>query len=129
MTNLIAQGQGAGGAGGFSKLTNPALGPNLQSLFAFQDPGVSFFQKFFPAAIGIGLVIGIILFLFMMITGAIQWILSGGDKTKLETARSKIGSAIVGLVVLLALFAIIKLVELFFGIDILTIDIGPLKIE
>ena len=123
MTNLIAQGQGAGGAGGFSKLTNPALGPNLQSLFAFQDPGVSFFQKFFPAAIGIGLVIGIILFLFMMITGAIQWILSGGDKTQTEAARNQVTAALVGLVIVFSAWAIVRLIGTFFDVKILEGDL------
>ena len=105
-------------------IKNSALGEGLQDL-----GGVGFFQKFFPAVVGIGFVIGIVLFFFMMITGAIQWITSGGDKASLEAARGKVGNAIIGLVILFLILALIKVLETFFGIDILTIDIGPLKIE
>lgn len=107
-----------------SEITNPALGEGLQGL-----SGAGFFQKFFPAAIGLGFVIGVVLFFFIMIIGAIQWITSGGDKTALESARGKIINAVIGIIVLFALYALISLLETFFGINIKTLDIGPLKIE
>lgn len=105
-------------------ITNPALGDKLQSL-----SGIEFFQKLLPAAIGLGFVVGSLLFVFIMLIGAIQWISSGGDKAAVEAARGKISNAIIGLVALFSIIAIIKVIESFFGINILTIDIGPLKIE
>jgi hypothetical protein len=113
MNNLIAQG-----------ISNPALRGSLQG-----ETGISFFQKFIPNAVGIGFLIGVLLFFFYMIMGAISWISSGGDKTALETARSRITQAITGLIVLLSLFALLKVIETFFGINILTLDIGPLQIQ
>ncbi|MBL7036901.1 hypothetical protein ISR94_03660, partial [Candidatus Microgenomates bacterium] len=47
----------------------------------------------------------------------------------IEGARGRITSALVGVVILFSTFALIKIVETFFGIDILTIDIGPLVIQ
>lgn len=105
-------------------VTNPALGDNLQSL-----TGVEFFQKLLPSAIGLLFVIGSLLFVFVFIIGAIQWIASGGEKSAVEAARGKISSAIIGLVVLFSVIAIVLLIEQFFGIHILTIDIGPLYIK
>lgn len=91
--------------------------------------GVNFVQKFIPAAIGLVLVVGIIFFLFMMLFGAITWITSGGEKSAIEGARGRITNAIVGIIILLSTFALLKIIESFFGINILTIDIGPLIIR
>ncbi len=103
---------------------NPVFGKGLQGL-----SGLEFFQKLIPALVGLGFLIGTIVFFFVMLLGAIQWIISGGDKAAVEGARGKIMNAIIGLVVLFSLLAFVKLLENFFGIDILTLDIGPLKIE
>ncbi len=105
-------------------ITNPALGPSLQS-----KSGVGFFQDLVPRMVGLAFLVGVLVFFFIMITGAIQWITSGGDKTAVEGARGKITNAVVGVVILLSLFALLKVVEDFFGINILALDIGPLIIQ
>lgn len=107
-----------------SPISNPALGKELNAI----PDGVSFLQKFIPRAIGLAFVVGALVFFFIMIIGAIQWIASGGDKTALEGARGKITSAVVGLIILLSVFAILKVIQNFFHINILSIDIGPLVI-
>ena len=106
------------------EIYNPALGGNIQNL-----TGVKYLQKMIPNFITLALVVGIILFLFMMLIGGIQWITSGGDKAGIEGARGKITNAVVGVIILLAVFAILALIEGFFGVDILSLDIGVLKIE
>jgi TRAP-type C4-dicarboxylate transport system permease small subunit len=106
------------------EITNPVLGPAIQNL-----SGVDFFATFLPKAVGLILVIGVVVFFFMLLVGGVQWISSGGDKAALESARGKLSNALIGLVILLASFAVIKLVEGFFGVDILQLDIGALKIE
>lgn len=103
-------------------INNPVLG-NLSSL-----NGVGFFQRLLPALIAAGLVIGVVIFFFMLLAGAVQWISSGGDKGAVEAARGRITNAIIGLVILLSLFAITRLIETFFGIDILYLNLGPLFI-
>lgn len=91
--------------------------------------GVDFFNLFLPKFVGLALVMGIIIFLFIMLLGAIQWIASGGDKAGIEGARGKITNGVVGIVILLATFAIVKVIEDFFGINILSINIGPLIVN
>ncbi len=105
-------------------ITNPILGKGLQG-----KSGIEFFQSLLPALIGWGFVIGVVVFLFIIIIGAIGWILSGGDKAAVEAARGRITGALVGIVLLFVLFAILTVIENFFGINILTLDIGPLKIQ
>lgn len=106
------------------KIYNPALGSSFEGL-----TGAGFFNDLLPRLIGLSFVIGIIIFLFFMILGAIQWIISGGDKTALEGAKGKITNAVIGIIILFSVFAILKIVEDFFGIDILSLDLGPLVIE
>lgn len=106
-----------------NKVTNPVLG-NLNSL-----DGQGYFSQFIPKAIGLLFVFGAIAFFFMFLWGAITWILSGGDKAHVENARSRITNALVGFILMIGVFAIVKLIETFFGINILVIDIGPLVIQ
>ena len=104
-------------------INNPVLG-GIGSL-----TGVGFFQRLLPALIAAGLVIGVVIFFFMLLAGAIQWISSGGDKGAVESAKGRITNAIIGLVILLSLFAITQLLETFFGINILMLDLNPLSIS
>lgn len=114
------------------RITNPAfgVGSSLSNFFNSEtNPGVVFLQALLPALISLAFVVGNIIFFFMLIMGAIQWISSGGDKAGIESARGKITSALIGIVVLFSVFAIIQLVETFFGIKILTLDIGSIVIK
>lgn len=55
---------------------------------------------------------------FYLITGAMHWITSGGDKTKLEEARNRIVHSVVGIIVVASSWAIISLVGQFIGLDL-----------
>jgi hypothetical protein len=123
LRNLIAviiQNPGGGGDTGGS-ITNPVLGNPPSG--ASGNAGVTFLQKAIPAAITLGFVVGIIVFFFMLLIGAIKWISSAGDKTALEGARSTITNALIGLVILFALFAIIQLINTFFGLHLMNLTL------
>lgn len=104
-------------------IRNPAIG-DLADL-----TGPEFLGRLIPALVSLGLVIGAIVFLFFFLTGAISWISSGGDKMKIEHARSKITTALIGLVILLSFMAIIGFVECFFGIGLREVSVGPFQIN
>lgn len=73
------------------------------------------------------LVIAIILSLFFLIWGAIRWITSGGDKGKLDGARTAITASIVGLILaFLAYFVLNVLTYLFTGEGLTSFDIPTL---
>ena len=62
---------------------------------------------------GIKLIIiaaGLIAFVYLLL-GGIKWITSGGDKAGVETARNQIIQALIGLIVVLAAWGLIVLVE------------------
>lgn len=55
----------------------------------------------------------------MMLFGALQWMLSGGNSQSVEKARNSMVFAVVGLVLALSSFVIINLIADFTGIDII----------
>lgn len=104
-------------------IENPILGSDLAGL-----TGAEFIQGLIRALINLGLVVGVTVFFFMLLLGAIQWISSGGDKGAAESARGRITNALVGLVILLAVFGIMNLVEIFFGVKLLYFNLDSLQI-
>jgi hypothetical protein len=52
----------------------------------------------------------IIIALFFLVFAGVHWITSGGDKAKIESARSTLIAAVVGLVISLSAFMILNLV-------------------
>lgn len=107
-----------------AQIRNEFLSPAIRDL-----RGVDFFEDLVPRLVTLGLVIGAVVFIFMLIWGAIEWIASGGDKAKIEEARGRVINAIIGIVVLFVIWAIASLLEDFFGVDILTLDIRSLTIQ
>ena len=99
--NLLAQ-----------QIENP-IGPK------FTNQGTTYFSSIISGAVRLGLVAGVLIFFFIFVMGAIQWMTSGGDKAAVESARGKVINAIVGLVLLFLLFVILRLIGQFFGLDVL----------
>ena len=65
------------------------------------------------------LIVAAVVFFFILVIGGIRWITSGGDKANTEAARGQITAALVGLVIVFAAWAIIQLIQTFFGVTIL----------
>jgi hypothetical protein len=62
-----------------------------------------------------------------LIYGGVRWILSGGEKEKVEEARGTIVAALVGLVIVFASYILIKLVFGFFNLDFGTFTIPSIS--
>lgn len=69
------------------------------------------------------LVVAALVFFFILVIGGISWITSGGDKAKTEESRNRITAALVGLVIVFAAWAIVQLINVFFGIDIFSLTL------
>jgi len=68
-------------------------------------------------------IVGVVVALFFLISGAIGWITSGGDKESLQKSQKKITSALIGLFVLFCLYAIIRLAGDILGINLLKLTL------
>lgn len=69
------------------------------------------------------LVVAGLAFFFILVIGGVKWILSGGDKAHTEGARNQITAALVGLVIVFSAWAIVQLIDTFFGVNILKLDL------
>jgi hypothetical protein len=86
------------------------------------NPGASagtVFTNFLSSIIGLMTAIAGIWFIFLLVTGAISLMTSGGDKAQAETARKRITSGIVGLGVVVAAVFLADLIGSLLGLDIL----------
>jgi hypothetical protein len=67
------------------------------------------------------MVVAAVVFFFILVIGGIRWIASGGDKAATEGARNQITAALIGLVIVFAAWAIVSLINVFFGINIFSL--------
>lgn len=97
------------------------LGPlGLETLEDITKEGVfTLFNDLISTIIGLMTVVAGIYFLFLVIIAGYQWMTSGGDKAGMEAARNKLTYAVIGLVVVVAAFALISIIGTLMGIDFL----------
>lgn len=76
-------------------------------------------EQFLSAMLGFITVIGSLMFLVYVVLAGLNWITAGGDKGKLEAARSQITSAIVGLIIVIVSQTIVGITGGVLGLDIL----------
>jgi TRAP-type C4-dicarboxylate transport system permease small subunit len=75
-------------------------------------------------AISLIMLVVALVFFFMLIWGGLRWVMSQGDQKNVEAARNQITNALIGLAIVFSAWAIMKIIEIVFGINIL----GGLKI-
>ena len=96
---------------------------NLNPPTGFENLNSISFGGLVGLAISFVLIVAAIAFFFMLVLGGIKWITSGGDKGKTESARSQITAGLVGLVIVFAAWAILTLIESFFGVNLRSFQI------
>ncbi|HSX09200.1 MAG TPA: hypothetical protein VLF93_03540 [Candidatus Saccharimonadales bacterium] len=99
-------------------LTLPTIG-QIKPPAGVPSGGLSVTSKIIANSITIMLIVGVILALIFLILGGIQWITSGGDKSKLSSARARITYAIIGLIVAFAAFFIVSVIGFVFKVNLL----------
>ena len=105
-------------------INNPAL-----PFASNPGSGQGFFSSLIPALLAALLVIGGVVFIFMLLWGGLEWMTAGGDKGKIESARQRVSNAIIGVVILFSFFAILNVIECFFGIGLRGITIAAFNIQ
>ena len=80
--------------------------------------GTEFFGDLLPRVVALLLIVGAVIFFFILVIGAVQYITAGSDKAAVESARKRITNGLVGAVLLFSVFAIATLIENFFGIKV-----------
>lgn len=85
--------------------------------------GVKDIGQLLSAGIQVAMIVAAILTFAYLVWGGIQWILSGGDKQQTQAARDRITMALVGLAIVAAAWALMKIIGYFFGIDVFQFNI------
>lgn len=80
------------------------------------------------ALLGIATTVGGLLFLYTFIQGALSWVTAGGDSGKIQKARDQMIQGAIGLILIVAAYAVIGVVGTIVGINILNPAsvLGPL---
>lgn len=112
MTQMLAQFKMPGGSAGPVEVAAPSGIP--QALRGgLQDSGTAFFQTIVNNLI----LLGAFLALIMVIFAGIQWIMSRGDIEKIASAKRKLFFAVIGLVIMLGAFFIVRVIITLTGGD------------
>jgi hypothetical protein len=75
--------------------------------------------------LGIVMIIALLILLFFFVWGAIEWMTSGGESSKLQSARDRMVHAVVGILVLSASLALFMFVQYLLGVDVIRVTSGP----
>ncbi len=94
---------------GFVLSTAPVLALDIGTVNDNPQGYASNIGQLVSGLLNVVMLIAAILVFIYLIWGGIEWITSGGDKSKTEGARNKITSAIIGLIVLAASYALLQL--------------------
>ena len=106
-----------------AQIRNPVLPAGLGGPGSDVNQGGASLGKLISNLVGALFIAAFLLTFMLLIIGGIQWITAGGDKQALEKARTGITNAIMGLVIVAAVYALMTLVGQFFGIEITKLPI------
>jgi hypothetical protein len=81
------------------------------------------FPSIVKGAISLIMVVVALAFFFMLIWGGLKWVTSEGDQKAVEAARNQITNALIGLAIVFAAWAIVKLIETVFDVNLLQLVI------
>ncbi len=98
-------------------ITNPAV-PKLNFTPKSAEDGTSFISYFALIWQAIQLVGGLMV-LFYFLWGGLEWIMSHGEKSKVEAARNKMLQAVTGFIILMSTFVIAGFVGSLIGYDLI----------
>lgn len=96
----------------FGQVTPPE---ELQPLIGKGGQGAGGISLFLNNGIILVYEIAIIAVVVMLVWGAVEWIVSGGDKESLANAKKRIVNAIIGIILLSVVFAIVNVLGIFTG--------------
>jgi NADH:ubiquinone oxidoreductase subunit 6 (subunit J) len=99
-------------------ITNPVISSALGT-----DPDKAangtIFASYFITVWRAIIVVGGLAVLFNLINGAIEWVTSGGEQSKVQKARQKMTQAVIGMVILAGSFIVVNFISNLFGFNLL----------
>lgn len=81
------------------------------------------FEGMISSAVNLVLIVASVLFLFNFLIGGIKFMLTGGNREKLDTAKRQLINAIIGLFIVFSAWSILGFIGDFFSVDFTTFQI------
>lgn len=103
--------------GTFGTISPP---PQLQPFIQKGGNGAGGISLFLNNLITLIYIVATIVFVFMILWSAFEWLTSGGSKEKVAGAQTRLTNAFIGILLFAAAFAILKLVGQFTGFTFFT---------
>lgn len=92
---------------------------NIPGEWSNRVPKPTSLSQIISSTIQILLIVAAVFFFIYLLIGGIRWIMSAGDKAKIEAARGQITHAIIGLLIVLGAWLINGILASLFGINLL----------
>jgi hypothetical protein len=110
-----------------SSLIEPALAADdkfdLTPRDNFAGLGDLTIQGIVSGLISLAFLVVVLVFFAMIVIGGLKWITADGDEKAVGAARSQITNALIGLVIVFAAWAILRLIGYIFGVDIFQLSL------
>ena len=102
-----------------------ALAQGTAATISISEPktGVTNISTLINSGFQLAILVAIIFVFAMLIWGGYGWLTAGGDKGKVEEARTRITNALIGMAIVASAFALITIVGKFFGVSVTDIEI------
>jgi len=84
------------------------------------DPAANL-EVIISTGLGVMTVVGGLFFVVYFFLGALKWVTAGGDSGKVGKARDEMIQGVIGLIILVAAYAIVGLIGTIIGIDLLNV--------
>jgi hypothetical protein len=81
------------------------------------------FENMISSAVNFVLIVASVLFVFNFLIGGIKFMLSGGNREKLDSAKRQLLNAILGIIIIFSSWAVLGFIGEFFGVDFSTFQI------
>jgi len=133
MLTLARLNASLGAAAAFLSLAAPvSAGNNINiNLVPNSGPATNIANITAPGLVAttINLIIGGtgIMSLIMLLWGGFSWVTAGGDKDALDKARKKVTGALIGLALTLSVYAFLRVIQILFGLNLLTVTINRIQ--
>ncbi len=84
-----------------------------------EDGFLGSFDSIISNMLGLFTIVGALIFVIYFLIAAVEWISAGGDAGKVSSARDKMTQGVIGLIILVASYAILGLIGSIVGLDLI----------
>lgn len=105
-----------------ARINNPVINSTIGN-FSTQDESLTSLQLFLRNLVTMAFIIAGLWFFIQLILGGYNYMTAGGDKEAVQKAQRRIQNAFIGLVIILAIYAMASVIRIIFDFNILTFNI------